>query len=279
MSMNRREGSRFLVIALSAGTLVASSLPVARPQLEAPHDVGGGLPANFEPSGAAWQPRLKRLLVVGDGGVIASMDPDGGSVRTWPLPGDLEGIAVADPETDRVYVAVEQPASIVEFDIAQGRVLRRFSLPQLEAGGRKHNKGMEALAFVPDASDPEGGVFWAGMQTDGTVHELSLPLRSDQTRTTVREIRTFAPVRGTTDISGLDWDPTTKTIWAVFDTANEIVVMDRSGAVQATWTLPGEGQEGIALTPERMFIADDSSNRVVRYERFKPSEGISGRPR
>jgi uncharacterized protein YjiK len=274
-----RLGKGFLVVVVFIGALVASSLPVARPQLESPHDVGGGLPANFEPSGAAWQPRLKRLLVVGDQGLIASMDPDGGSVRTWSLPGDLEGIAVADPETDLVYVAVEQPAGIVEFDIAQGRVLRRFPLPHLEAAGRKHNKGLEALAFVPDASDPEGGAFWAGVQTDGTVHELSLPLRSDRTRTTVREIRTFAPVRGATDISGLDWDPATKTIWALFDKANEIVVLDRSGAVQATWTVPGAGQEGIALTPEWMFIADDSSNRVVRYERLKPSGESSGRPK
>ena len=271
--------NRGVLIALWVGTLVASSLPVARPQLESPHDVGGGLPAKFEPSGAAWQPRLKKLFIVGDEGFIASMDPDGGSVRTWPLPGDLEGIAVADPKTDRIYVAVEQPPSIVEFDIAQGRVLRRFPLPHLEAGGKKQRNGLEALAFVPDASDPEGGVFWAGMQTDGTVHELSLPLRSDQTRTTVREIRAFTPVPGVTDIAALDWDPTTKTIWAVYDKANEIVVLDRSGAVQATWTLPGDGQEGIALTPERMFIADDSSNRVVRYERFKQSGQTSGRPR
>jgi uncharacterized protein YjiK len=271
--------TRFLIVALSAGTLVASSLPVARPQLESPHDVGGGLPANFEPSGVAWQPRLKKLLLVGDEGLIASMDPDGGSVRTWSLPGDLEGIAVADLGSDRIYVAVEQPVSIVEFDIAQGRVLRRFPLPHLEAVVRKHNKGLEALAFVPDSSDPEGGFFWAGMQADGSVHELSLPLRSDKTLTTVREIRTFTPVPGATDISALDWDPTTKTIWALYDNANQIVVLDRSGAVQASWTLPGDGQEGIALTPERMFIADDASNRVVRYERFKQSGEISGRLR
>jgi uncharacterized protein YjiK len=207
------------------------------------------------------------------------MEPGGGSVRVWPVPGDLEGIAVADPETDRIYVAVERPVSIVEFDIAQGRVLRRFPLPDLEAGGRKHGNGMEALTFVPDASDPEGGVFWAGMQTDGKVHELSLPLRSDRTRTTVREIRAFTPVQGAKDISALAWDPTTKTIWAVYDKANEIVVLDRSGAVLATWNLPGEEQEGIALTPEWMFIADDSANRVVRYKRFKQSGEVSGRPR
>jgi hypothetical protein len=257
--------ARLALAAVFLATTASTTAP-GRPGLDAPHDVGGGLPPGFEPSGAAWQPRLQRLLLVGDEGTIASMDGDGGSIRTWAVPGDLEGVCVADPASDRIYVAVEHPAGILEFDLAKGRVLRRFPLPGLEGGG-KHNKGLEALTFVPDPADPEGGVFWAGMQSDGSVHVLSLPLRSEPEKTTVREIRKFTLVGSAVDLSGLDWDPTTATVWAVFDKEDLLVVLDRSGRELASWTLPGKGQEGVAVTPDRIFIADVPGRRVVRYER------------
>jgi len=261
----------FLVamVATACSTGTTASTESSAPPLTSARDVGGGLPSGFEPSGAAWHPRLRKLFLVGDDGTLASMDADGGSVRTWSLPGDLEGVCVADPDSDRIYVAVERPAGIVEFDIAEGRALRRFPLPGLEGGGRKHNKGLEALAFVPDARDAEGGVFWAGIQSDGSVHVLSLPLRSDRTSTSVREVRRFTPVAGASDLSGLDWDASTQTIWAVFDKEDLLAVLDRSGGVQSTRTLPGDGQEGIAVSAEWIFVADDRARRVVRYDRAK----------
>lgn len=252
---------------------VASEAPLA-----SPHDVGGGLPQGFEPSGAVWQSRLRKLILVGDDGTIASMDADGGSVRTWSLPGDLEGVTVAEPASDRIYVAVERPPSIIEFDLREGLVLRRFPLPGLEGGGGKRNKGLEALTFVPGVTDAEEGAFWAGTQSDGTVHVLSLPPRSDGTSTAARELRRFQPVPGASDLSGLAWDPATKTIWAVFDKENLVVVLDASGSVQSTRSLPGDGQEGIAVSPEWIFIADDSARRVVRYERSQaPADPSVGR--
>jgi hypothetical protein len=249
-----------------AWLLLVAALSI--PQFDTGRDVGSGLPPGFEPSGGAWQPRLQRVVLVGDEGTIASMDVDGGSVRIWSLPGDLEGICIAEPESDRVYVAVERPASIVEFDLAGGRVVRRFPLPGLTNASHP-NKGLEALTFVPDPGDPEGGVFWAGLQSDGSIRMLSLPLRSNRTSTAVRETGSFTPVSGAKDLSGLDWDPSTKTIWAVYDKENLLVVLDRSGRVQATWNLPHEGQEGIAVTPDWIFIAEDRARRVVRCRRSK----------
>src|SRR5262245_8450405 len=76
-------------------------------------DIGQALPVGFEPSDAVWQPRSQRLLLVSDEGMIAEMDTDGGSLRTWPLEGDLEGITITDPASDRVYVLIERPPAIV----------------------------------------------------------------------------------------------------------------------------------------------------------------------
>ena len=75
-------------------------------------DIGGLLPHGFEPSGAAWQPRTHRLIVVSDDGRIAEIDAEGGALRVWPLAGDLEDVCIADAASDRVYVAVESPPSI-----------------------------------------------------------------------------------------------------------------------------------------------------------------------
>jgi uncharacterized protein YjiK len=256
--------------AACSAMLLLGVLATAKPQLDAPHEIGGGLPPGFEPSDAAWHPRLQRLFVVSDGGLIASMDADGGSVRTWPLAGDLEGICVADPESDRIYVAIERPSSIVEFDLKEGRTLRTFPFPIVDGAGKKKNKGLEALTFVPDAGDPEGGAFWAGVQSDGSVHVLSIPVRSDRARTTLRELRVFKPVSGASDLAGLDWDPSTESVFAVFDRENLLVVLDRQGKERARWSLPGDDQEGVAVTADRIFIADDGGHRVVRYERAKP---------
>ena len=253
--------------ACSALVIVALAAAV-KPQLDAPRDLGGGLPPGFEPSGAAWHSRLQKVFVVSDEGLIASMDQDGGSIRTWALAADLEGVCIADPESDRIYVAVEQPVGIVEFDLAAGRTVRTFPVPGLESAGKK-NKGLEALTFVPDARDPEGGVFWAGDQGDGSIRVLSLPIRSDRKSTKARELRRFTPVEGASDLAGLAWDVSTGTVWAVFDKEDLVVVLDRSGNEKARWTLPGGDQEGIALTPDRVFIADDAAHKVVRYERLK----------
>jgi hypothetical protein len=249
----------------------AASLPAPSPLSASWRDIGGGLPSGFEPSGAAWQTRTKRLLVVSDEGMIAAMDAEGGSLHTWTLAGDLEGICVADPATDLVYVAVERPPEIVEYNLAEGRVVRVFPFPGFEDGAphQKKNKGPEALTFVADPSDSEGGVFWAGIQADGTVRALSLPLRSNPNGVAARELRRFAPRPGHTDLSGLDWDPVSGKIWAVYDKDDLVAILDKDGRVEETRTLPGDAQEGIALAPGWIFIADDTARRVMRSDRVR----------
>lgn len=258
-------------LALSAFVLAAAALRAPSPLSTSWRDIGGGLPPGFEPSGAVWQTRTERLLVVSDEGTIAEMDAEGGSLRTWTLAGDLEGICVADPATDLVYVAVERPPAIVEYDLARGRAVRVFPFPGFEVGAtqKKKNKGPEALTFVADPSDPEGGDFWAGIQADGSIRVLSLPLRSRPNDLVAREIRRFVPRPGHADLSGLDWDPASGKIWAVYDKDDLVVVLDQSGQVQETRTLPGEAQEGIALAPSWTFIADDTARRVLRANRVR----------
>ena len=61
------------------------------------NEIGGDLPAGYEPSGAVWHLRLNVLFIVGDGGQVSQLDADGLNVTTWEVGGDLEGICVAAP--------------------------------------------------------------------------------------------------------------------------------------------------------------------------------------
>ena len=70
---------------------------------------------------------------------------------------DFEAITVVDPDSDFVYIANEEPAAILEFDVITGQITRVFDIESIvhqhnyEAKKAKKykNKGIEALAFVP----------------------------------------------------------------------------------------------------------------------------------
>jgi hypothetical protein len=228
--------------------------------------IAAGLPAGSEPSGAAWHPRLGKLLVVDDSGRLLTMEADGSKVAVFRVPGDLEGITVADPASPFVYVGVEHPMQVLEVDVATGRVARGFAL----AIEHPTNEGLEALAFVPDTGDPEGGLFYAGMQHDGTIHVLRLSIRTSATATTVEPVRVMRPV-ARADLAALDYDPGSGLLYVAYDTANLLRVVGPDGAAVAEWELPGNDQEGIALGAGRLFVAqDDGGLMSYPFEPPKP---------
>jgi hypothetical protein len=117
--------------------------------------IGAGLPPGTEPSGLVWQYRLGKLLMVSDQGRLLKLDGDGSDVEVLVVPGDLEGVCVADQSSNLAYVAVENPEFIKEIDIRTGHVTRSFVLPI----DLPPNQGLEALTFVPDPANAEGGLF------------------------------------------------------------------------------------------------------------------------
>ncbi len=56
-------------------------------------------------------------------------------------------------------------------------------------------------------------------------------------------------------------------LYAIFDSYNTLVAMETDGTYLDEWTLPADGQEGIALNSDcQWFIADDSTGKVWRTE-------------
>jgi hypothetical protein len=240
-------------------------------------EIGGGLPAGYEPSGALWHSRLNKLFTVWDNGMVSMMDYDGTNITNWSLSGDLEAIAVADPATDFVYAGEERyPGDgIKEFNITTGQMTRYFDLTPWMQG--PDNDGLEALTFVPDSMNPEGGLFYAGLQLNSNIYIFQLPINSSATDTHVTYIGMFNPVGGRSNLSGLDYDPQSGIMYAIWSYGQKkIMAMYPDGTNIVEWDLAGSGDdmEGVALWPgltpgaAQIFIAEDNgaTSDVWRYD-------------
>lgn len=226
--------------------------------------------ANYEPSDLLWHSRLQRLFSVSDGSAavsarVFSLTDAGTGLQFWEVAGDLEGIAVANPASNFVYVGTEQPNQIKEFNFTTGLVSRTFDLDPWMTGAA--GSGLEALTFVTDAAHPEGGTFYAGLQDGGVIYRFSLPIVSSPTSTAVTYLGSFTPVPGRSDLSGLDYVAGTGVLYAIYDGPNYLRAMTPAGSLLREWDLPGSNQEGVALRGNDLFIAEDSGD-IVRYTPF-----------
>ena len=251
------------VLCVDTVSSAADPFPATLPGTE----IGSSLPAGYEPSGAVWHTGVNKLFTVDDGGQVTRMDSDGTNITNWTVPGDLEGISVADPSSSFAYIGVEHPDSIQEFNIGTGVVTRTFDLTGTMTSSND-NAGLEALTFVPNASDTEGGLFYTGLQEDGKIYTFRLPILSSPTATTVTPISTITPVVGRTDISGLHYDTDYEVLYAIFDSSNLLRAMEPDGTFIAEWELVGNDQEGITLAGTDLFIAEDVGKEVWRYSSF-----------
>ncbi len=227
-------------------------------------EVGTGLLSGYEPSGAVWHEGLEMFFIVSDGGYVSMMDSDGSSVVDWNIGGDFEAITVVDTDSDFVYIGIENPDGVKEFDIDLGVVTRTFDLTPWMTGAS--NQGLEALTFVPNDISSEGGYFYAGLQATGRVYVFELPIVTSSILETVTLIDSFIPVSGRTDISGLDYDEVSGTIYSLYDGYDKITEFDILGNMLNDWTLHGDNQEGLAIGPGcEMLISEDDGN-VLRYD-------------
>ena len=266
------------MVILVAGASVASGATPAFPIAAASANVGTGLPSGAEPSGGAWHPRLGQIFVVSDNGVISRLNPNGVGTTNWSVAGNWEGVAVANPNTNFIYVVDETTAIVKEFNFVTGSLTgRNFNLAAasgltsddidaLKDGG--DGTGVEALTFIPDATDPQGGVFWAGSQEKGYIYKFRLSLSAGTTVTYLGKFSNWTQ----TDLSGLEYDWTNNVVLAVWDSDNHIRVLTTQGVELFDWKEPTDttNEEGLAYNGSSLFISSDdsSSHPVRRYDNF-----------
>jgi hypothetical protein len=220
----------------------------------------GGLPSDYEPSGAVWHPLRNKLIVVDDSGRVSEMDPLGGNVTTWIVDEDLEGVTIANPADNLIYLAVEQPDKVLEFDLVTGSLTgNQWDLTSWLTGPSNH--GLEALTYVD-------GLFYAGLQEDGQIFIFDF-----QAAGVVQYLGSISPHLGRDDLSGLHYDACTEVLYAVHDSHDVIVEMSAAGAFLREYDLPRDDQEGIAVIGDgvlgqtTVFVAEDAGS-VMRYDQY-----------
>lgn len=238
-------------------------------------EIGSGLPAWYEPSGIVWHDRLGVLFLVSDNGYVSRMESDGSGVVDYYAGGyDLEGITVADSSTSYLYLGVENPDGILEFDVSTGALTgKSWDLTPWMASTNA-NSGLEALTFVPDGHHPYGttrsaGLFYAGMQEDGNIYIFDVERASSGS---VDHVATLTPVAGRTDLSDMHYDIHTGTLYLIYDTLNYINEIMTDNTAIAEYTLPGVDQEGIAFvrtSPSGGYIyMGQDSGGVKKYSGY-----------
>ena len=255
------------------GTLVSSLIDsvvqnsvLEFPASALPGTTIGNLPLSYEVSGLTWHEGLQKLFTVSDEGIVSMMNADGTNLVNWNVPGDLEALTVADHTSDLIYIGVENPDSILEFDTSTGQVTRTFDLTNWMTGA--DNQGLEALAFVPDATHPEGGLFYAGLQSNGRIYQFDLPIVSSSSSTSVNFVESLVIESGSTDLAGLAYESSSGLLLALFDSIDQINVIDQDGSLRSRWTVPGAGQEAVVLVDGRIYVGDDTLRSIKLYEGF-----------
>ena len=247
-----------------------------------------GLPYNWignieksqiaEPSGITYHPARRSLFVADDSGSVHEVQLDGTLVQSKPLNGrDIEGITV-NPDTGMLYAAVEGDETILELDPETLSIQREFSIARNFEGEqilKKGGMGIEAIAFVPDASHPEGGTFWVGNQSfslkpkdePSVICEVIVPLRSATTRKAEGTIIN-AYRMNFIDISGLAYDAQGDHLVLVSDTSNLLVELKKEGTILGQYLLPGDEQEGVVLDGlGYMYIAQETGEIIKLADR------------
>jgi hypothetical protein len=261
-----------------------------------------GIVVPIEPSGGAWHPGNRSVWLAGDAGFVARMDRGGGNLRIWAVAGDMEGVAVTRADSPYVYLFNEDDGTVHEFDpTGSGATMRVFNLlaaaaapgvPSLtdvdrdalvDAGPYNFGgdgTGGEALTFVPNPADAEGGVFWVGSQENCQIYRFRLPLVSGGTSAVF--LGRFGDWPATdVDLASLEYDWASGKVLAIFDTQNLLRLIDPhtlsgNGMLLREWSaLPGQDQEGLASDGSSLWIAQDGPGIVDRFDGF---DGVRSSP-
>lgn len=231
-----------------------------------------------EPSGITYHPTRRSLFIADDSGSVHEVSLEGRLIQSKGLSGrDIEGITV-DPGTGLLYAAVEDEEVILELGPEDLTLQREFRIGRNFKGEqllRKGGMGIEAIAFVPDASHPEGGTFWVGNQSfslkakdePSVICEVVVPLRSTTAKRADGEI-IHAYKMNFIDISGLAYDTQGDFLVLISDTTNLLVELKREGTILRQYLLPGDEQEGVVLDGlGYMYIAQENGEIIKLADR------------
>lgn len=220
-----------------------------------------------EPSGIVFHEERGTLFIVGDEGDLGEVSLAGILLRQQRIADvSFEGITI-NPETGLLYVAVEGMERIFEIHPETFEVLSNHAVERTFDNRtvlKENERGLEGITFVPDQSLPGGGSLFVTNQVlnHNDPEDLSgifeISFQSIKDGAPSLQIASMIESQ-TLDLSGIFYNPMDRHFYIVSDSENRLIEMDRSGAVVATFRLPGETQEGITMDREGfIYIAQDA---------------------
>ena len=255
------------------------------------------MPSGYEPSGITWNTDTDKLFVVSDNGEMTQMNMDGSDQISVSVSGDNEAVTIVDPSSSIVYIGLENPDSIVEYDWDKEEKDKSWDLSSIMTGD--DNSGLEGLTFVPNSyhsfrDSDYGGVFYAAIQrtpvlSDEDTNNDYLIYAFDINLDNSGEIIDWWGLdlpSGTpeSDISDLYFSEHTGLLYVLFDSYDRLIEMDpETMEVVADYSdipIPGDQQEGVVVVPTSDGVADiyfayDKevySSGVVKYSGYEIPE-------
>ncbi len=241
-------------------------------------------PGVREPSGIAYHPGRGTFFLVGHEGSLVELSGSGKLVGRIPATGNLEDVAVHTP-SGRLVVLSEKESELIVYDPATGQETGRFKLDDealLGQPAEQKNRGFEGLAFRREDGHPGGGVFYLAHQRGpALVVEFAFdPMPpSGAIGPTALIRRIVVPNRD--DLTAVTYDAPLDRLFVIADSEDRLVMLNRSGLVEAEIILPAVTQEGLSFDPEgNLWIADDRGHSlfVFRGARARIQEAMKKPP-
>jgi hypothetical protein len=225
-------------------------------------DIGANLPPNTQPSGIIYLDDIQRVVIANDEGYICTMTLNGTDVRCLPVVGrgkmDIEDLCLVRKfyqERGTIFIALEYPPGILEYDMRSGLVVRHYDISAIVPATSKH--GLESLAFIPNATSLFGGVFYAGTQMNGNIYKFELFPNT----TKFNYLGSFDAQVGNHDLAGMYYHEENENMYVVVDKLSKMFAINLFGGVKEGWKFlvpPVTNPEGIFIIhPNILLIADD----------------------
>jgi hypothetical protein len=225
----------------------------------------------FDASGLVYDSVLGALIGIGDDGDVVMMNTDGSGVAAYSTSGDPEDITITVEGSNIVYLSDENAGTVAAFNLSTG-ALTGSSWTVSSYITTATGQGIEAMTFVPNGYHPyadstSGGLFYVGSQYNGDIAVLDIDTSTSGSVSFIDTIST-----GRSDLSGLNWNSDTQTVYAEYDGHDLLAELESDGTLVNEYAMTaGINQEGITIVPDcatgtaDVYVADDGGPNVWKH--------------
>lgn len=258
---------RKIKIMLGAGLLLTfAQIASASDIWPATDSTGTEIAFYSDASGIVYHERLGTFFIVTNAGCVKQINSSGTELSSYCTSSwtDFEGITVVDDDSNYLYLGLESPQVMYEFDISTNSLSgRSWTLSGMSVAT---GSGLEGLEYV-------NGYFYAASQYNAKVYTYSVDLSTSGAATLMS---LFYPYSGyTSDLAALSYSIETDTLYSLYDAGNRLVATKGDGTYMNRYQLPSstKNEEGFVVVsncPESTtnLVITEDSGRIMLFSGF-----------